>query len=172
MLLRGAVVIDTETTDLGGAICELAVVDARTGIVLLESLVAAGQPIHPAAAAVHGIVDGDLDGAPTLPELLPRLRRAIGRRPLLAYNAPYDYDALRQDAQRDRLDLGRLGAARSWSCIMRARAEASGGSWLALDGGHRAAGDAIAAARVLHDLAARPGHSPALQAAGVDSRRH
>lgn len=171
MLLRGAVVIDTETTDLGGAICELAVVDARTGNVLLESLVDAGQPIHPAASAVHGIVDGDLDGAPALPELLPRLRRAVGKRPLLAYNAPYDRDALRQDAQRHRLTLGRLGDAHSWSCIMRARAEATGGSWLALDGGHRAAGDAIAAARVLHDLAARPGHSPSLHAAAADSRR-
>lgn len=163
MLLRRAVVIDTETTDLGGAICEIAVVDARTGVVLLESLVDAGQPIHPAAAAVHGITDDDIKGAPTLSALLPQLQRTVGNRPLLAYNAPYDRDALLGDAQRLQLNLGRLGAARAWACIMRARASACGGAWTALAGGHRAAGDAVAAAQVLRDLASNA-HRTALGA--------
>src|SRR5664279_4813752 len=51
-----AVVIDCETTDLPGAICEVAVVDTR-GRSLLSTLVNPRRPISAAATRVHNITD-------------------------------------------------------------------------------------------------------------------
>ena len=53
---RRAVVIDCETTDLPGGVCEVAVVDT-TGRVLLNCLVNPGRPISPEAQRVHNISD-------------------------------------------------------------------------------------------------------------------
>ncbi|WP_203338619.1 3'-5' exonuclease [Nocardioides limicola] len=152
MVWRRAVIIDTETTTLHGRICELAVADAR-GTVLLDTLVDPGCPIDPAATAVHGIHDADVAGAPTVLEVLPQLRALVGRRPILAYNAPYDRAVLTAEADRTGFQLGRLGRRHAWGCLMRARALQEGRAWCRLDGGHRAAGDARAASRVLRSLA-------------------
>lgn len=152
MLRRDAIVLDTETTDLHGRICEVAVVDVH-GAVLLDSLVNPGCPIAADATRVHGITDRDVAAAPRLDELLPRLIALAGDRPILAYNAPYDRAALLTDAARLRSPLGGLGRRRRWGCLMRARAAASRAPWARLDGGHRAAGDAAAASTVLWEIA-------------------
>lgn len=55
-----AVILDTETTDLHGAVCEIAVIDAATGGTLLDTLVNPGVPIQPGAHAVHGISDSEV----------------------------------------------------------------------------------------------------------------
>ncbi|QTJ70153.1 hypothetical protein HYG77_31660 (plasmid) [Rhodococcus sp. ZPP] len=61
-----AMVCDVESTDFDGAIVEIAVIDAATGAVLLDTLVDPGAvPIHPAVAAVHGI-SADADRRPPL----------------------------------------------------------------------------------------------------------
>jgi DNA polymerase III epsilon subunit-like protein len=153
MSRAGAVVIDTETTDMHGAICEIAVVDA-SGNVLLDTLVNPGCPIDPAATAVHGITDVDVAEAPPLAEVLPRLLEVTAGRPVLAYNAPYDRDVLLGDAARLGLQLGRLANPATWGCLMRARAVAAGCAWIRLEAGHRALGDAEAARQVLRALAA------------------
>jgi hypothetical protein len=50
MRLPGAaVILDTETTDLEGYVVEIAVLDAATGDVLLDTLVNPGCPVQPAA---------------------------------------------------------------------------------------------------------------------------
>ena len=65
-----AVILDTETTDLDGYVVEVAVLDAATGAVLLDTLVNPGCPVQPAARWVHGIDDDQLAGAPPLAEVL------------------------------------------------------------------------------------------------------
>jgi hypothetical protein len=82
-----AVVLDTETTALPGAICEIAVVDAATGRALLNTLVQPREPVTLGAQWVHGLSDADLVGAPTWPEVLPKLLQVTGNRWILAYNA-------------------------------------------------------------------------------------
>lgn len=147
-----AVIIDTETTDLHGAICEIAAV-AADGTILLDTLINPGCPIAPDATAVHGITDQHVALAPTLDAILPQLLRVTQGRPVLAYNAPYDRDALRADAQRLSLDLGHLAQAVTWGCLMRARSARTGEPWIRLEAGHRALGDAQAARLLLHKLA-------------------
>ncbi len=56
-------ILDIETTDLWGVICELAVIDAHSGEVLIDTLVNPGVPITPEAHWVHGIGDDDVVGA-------------------------------------------------------------------------------------------------------------
>lgn len=57
---RVAVLLDTETSDLPGSVCEIAVVDCASGETLLDTLVNPGVPITSAASKVHGITDGEL----------------------------------------------------------------------------------------------------------------
>ena len=91
MRLPGAgVILDTETTDLDGYVVEVAVLDAATGDVLLDTLVNPGCPVQPAARWVHGINDGQLAESPPLAEVWPRLLAATAGRTVLAYNAEFD----------------------------------------------------------------------------------
>ena len=94
-----AVVIDCETTDLPGAICEVAVVDTA-GRILLNTLVNPCQPISPDATRVHNITDRMVAGAPGFPDALSDVLRVTAGRRVLAYNAPFDYECFRSDAQR------------------------------------------------------------------------
>src|SRR6476620_5782642 len=94
-----AVVIDCETTDLPGALGEVAVVD--TGVrILLNTLVNPCQRISPDATRVHNITDRMVAGAPQLPAVLSEVLRVTTGRKVLAYNAPFDYECLRSNAQR------------------------------------------------------------------------
>lgn len=55
---RGAAIVDVETTDLEGRVCEIAIIDTA-GRTLLDTLVNPEIPICAEAIAVHGItVDG------------------------------------------------------------------------------------------------------------------
>jgi exodeoxyribonuclease X len=75
-------VIDIETTGIDAssdAIIEIASVDmVRGGGIAnaMHTLVRPGKPIPPSASAVHHIVDEDVAGAPTLPEVIDRFRGA------------------------------------------------------------------------------------------------
>jgi DNA polymerase III epsilon subunit-like protein len=154
-----AVILDTETTDLPGAICEIAVLDAATGKVLLDTLVQPGEPVTQGAYWVHGISDADLVDAPTWQQVLPSLLQVIGRRrQILAYNADYDLGVVRAACVRYGLDPGQLTARRRWSCLMDRRSDwARRRRWLPLDGGHRALPDTHAALELLRVMASSPG---------------
>lgn len=145
-----AVILDTETVDLGGPICEIAVIDTA-GEVLLDQLVDPGEPISPAGTWVHGITDADVAGAPRWDRVLPRDRH------VLAYNADFDRGVVLADTRRHGLHPGRLVEAGRWSCLMRARSDRHrSGRRLALYGPHRALGDCQAALEVLRAIAAAP----------------
>lgn len=147
-----AVVLDTETTDIDGVMCEIAISDTA-GTVLLDTLINPGIPITAAATAVHGITDHAVANAPTAAEVLPRIVQLIGHRQVLAYNAPFDRAVLVRDAHRTGTDLAGLAVPQRWSCVMRLRATVECGPWRALDGGHRALSDTHATLAVLHALA-------------------
>ncbi|WP_432573144.1 3'-5' exonuclease [Kineococcus sp. SYSU DK005] len=173
MLRRGAVILDTETTDLHGALVEVAVLDAATGQVVLNTLVNPHRPIAPAAQAVHGISDADVAGAPDLADVWPRLLTVLAGRQVLAWNATYDAQVLTQAAAESGLPWpnelstdaahGHLdhvtGLPPTWRCLMHTDAAfRMSQRWHALRGTHRAIGDCRAALQRLRELAA-PGAS-------------
>ena len=152
------VIIDTETTDLYGYLCEIAVIDSR-GHILFHSLVNPKWRITPGARAVHGLSDKQLASAPTLPEIWSELWEAIGRRTLiLSYNADFDQSTIERDARRYLLRM----PAVEWECLMIAYAGWYGEysdywhdfKWQPLLGGdHSALGDARAALDLLQGMA-------------------
>lgn len=141
-----SVVLDTETTDLAGEIVEIAIIDATTGDVLVDTLVKPSCPISPEATAVHGITNDMVAAAPSWQDVWPTVRDALQGRHVIAYNATFDAAQLRAECHRTNLDAPWL----HWSCAMRIDAAAGNRRrWRRLNGGHRALGDAIAARNVL-----------------------
>lgn len=153
--LKDAVILDTETTDLFGQVVQVSVIDL-TGQVLLSTLVRPTTEVSPAATAVHGIRDQDLQGAPALAAIAVQLLEATSGRQLLAYNAPYDRQVLTADLQATGLNPAHLADRKNWVCLMRARSLVEGRGWVALDGPHHALGDCLATLEVLHGIAGRP----------------
>jgi len=149
-----AVVIDCETTDLPGGVCEVAVVDT-TGRILLNSLVNPRRPISPEAQRVHNISDQMVHGAPGFAEVFAEILRVTADRRVLAYNAPFDRECLLADSQRHSRDPEHLDDPDTWGCIMRARSAWVGtpDHFYPLGAAHRAVGDAIAALTVLQTIA-------------------
>jgi Exonuclease len=161
MRLPGAaVILDTETTDLDGYVVEVAVLDAATGDVLLDTLVNPGCPVQPAARWVHGIGDHELADAPPLAEVWSRLLEVTAGRMVLAYNAEFDQATVVRHARRDGLDPGHLEDGRHWSCLMNRRSDwLMRRRWLPLGGGHRARGDCEVAFELLAAMTA-PAYQP------------
>ncbi len=156
-----AVILDTETTTLHGAIVEIAVIDACTGKPLLNTLVRADQPIEPEAHAIHGIADTDLVDAPTWSAVLPKLLRITRKRTVLAYNADYDHYVVTADTERAGLKLRHLADPDRWGCIMIRRSDWTRcARWLPLGGGHRALGDTQEARKRLLEMTAPAGTTP------------
>lgn len=150
---RRAVVLDTETTDLDGYVVELAVLDASTGEVLLDSLVQPDTEISPGAFGVHKISAAELADAPRLADLWQQVLDVTRGRTVIAYNAPFDEAVLRRHAERDGLDLAHLGNPATWDCLMNARSDwLRTWSSLPLNGRHRAAGDCAAAVELLTEM--------------------
>lgn len=150
LLHSRAVIVDVETTDLNGQICEIAILDT-TGRTLVDTLVSPEAPITPAAAAVHGITDTDVADAPTWDQVAPAVLRAIAGRTVIAYNAPFDQGIIRSEMRRAGQDTRPVEGR--WWCLMRARATVENRPWRALQGGHRALGDCRAALAVLESIA-------------------
>lgn len=145
-----AVILDTETTDLGGRVIEVAVIDAATGGTLIDTLVdPQGAPIHPDAAAKHHISVDELAGAPTFAQIWPELDRTCRGRIVLAWNAPFDQAEIAADCIREHLPAPTW----TWGCLMRLDASIHHTRWQSLDGGHRALGDTLAARTRLLGLA-------------------
>lgn len=158
MLAPGvACILDTETTGLDGSIIEVAVIDAATGEVLLDTLVDPdGAPIHPDAHAVHGLTAADLAGAPSWPQVHARLAAITATRKVLAYNAAFDRDRVLHDCRRAGIDPAHLFDPARWHCVMARRCQALGlgpDGRLRLDGGHRALADVRATRALLALLA-------------------
>lgn len=165
-----AVVLDVETTDFDGAIIELAVIDAATGSVLLETLVDPGNvAISEAAYAVHRITSAELEGAPRWPEVYDDLSAVVATRRILAYNAEFDYGRIMFECKRYGTSAGPAFARSRWDCVMIRRSQSEGVRHLfRLGGNHRARGDAKAALDVVRAIAQGcPTVSRPLEQAGV-----
>lgn len=152
---RGAVIVDTETTDFEGLAIEVAVVDFKTGEVLMESLIdPEGTTIAASASAVHGLADHDVAVAPALAELAPALRAVLRGRPVIAYNAPFDRGVLARHAAA--VGISPVVDDAQWWCAMRARSSFNGERrWRKLGGGHRAVDDCQATRALLHAMKTR-----------------
>ncbi|WP_436852820.1 3'-5' exonuclease [Nocardiopsis dassonvillei] len=148
-----AVVVDVETTGLGAeaAVVEIAVVAADSGRVLLDTLVSPdGVRVERGAQAVHGISAEQLAGAPTWPQVWPRLAEIVEGRLLIAYNADFDKRVVAQGCRRYGIRRPRW----EWACAMAWRGAAAHTSRPGpLGGGHRALGDAQAARYVVRTVA-------------------
>jgi DNA polymerase-3 subunit epsilon len=153
------VVLDTETTSLEEPeIVEIALL-SPSGEILLDTLVRPIGPIDGAARAVHDITDEDLASAPTWPAVYPRIVEALAGQRVLAYNAPFDAEAIVRTCGLH----GLAAIATRWFDLMEPYA-AWCGEWSDTHGdyryqrlpgaGHRALDDCHAALRLLQTMAA------------------
>jgi DNA polymerase-3 subunit epsilon len=161
-------VLDTETTGMspaaGAELVEVAIVDLEGDRIAgsWDSLVRPSRAIPPDATAVHGITDRMVADAPAPAAVAARLRGAVGERPVVFHNAPFDLPflmaLLRAGGQPPILApvVDTLGLARglfgTGSNSLGALAARLG---LPKETAHRALGDALTTARLFVTLAAR-----------------
>ena len=99
------VAVDVETTGLapsdGHRVCEIALLRFLRGTVVdsLVSFVNPLRPISPGASAVNGITDDMVVGAPTFPDLFPRIFAFLGEDTTVFHNAPFDLSFLQMEAR-------------------------------------------------------------------------
>ncbi len=169
-LLDGArlAAVDTETTGFdpaqGHAVIEVACVVLEDGAIgeAWDSLVDPGRSIPPDAAAIHGITDAMVHGAPDAASVGAELARRCAGCVLVFHHAAFDLPVLAALMRRGGRPplwnpvLDTLGLARSLF-------EPGGNSLAALaarlglppEPRHRARGDALTTARLLQALAPR-----------------
>lgn len=94
-------IIDLETTglDLSSRIVEISLVSITCEVVF-SSLVNPGLPIPYLATNTNHITDSMVEESPDLKSILPDVRAAIGNRTLIAWNADYDSQILKNEALR------------------------------------------------------------------------
>ena len=173
LLDSNTVVLDTELTNFGGRVIEIAVV-STDGNVLLDTLVNPGAaPMNPHAQRKHKITTAMLVTAPTMRQIWPRLDSLLRNKSVIAWNASFDQAVLR--AEHRQVHPGAAEPdwlARPWQCAMLQHAAwASDGAPGSrprkhrLEGGHRAAGDCQAVLARVRQMAdsflVPPGRTPA-----------
>ena len=100
-LENGAFLLDTETTSLPpcAEVLDIAIVDAN-GWALINQLLCPWDDIHPDACAVHGWNNWELQDYPVWDDRHARIEYFLSEgTPVLAWNAPFDSDALLYTAQ-------------------------------------------------------------------------
>lgn len=123
LVRRDFVVVDTETTGLGGEdqVIEVAVVNP-SGKVLVDRLIRPTCPIHPRATEVHGHDSASLATASSFIQIVPELRATLSGVFAIAYNATFDERLLRQSAAA----WGVAPVDAVWECAMRWYAQYTG----------------------------------------------
>jgi DNA polymerase-3 subunit epsilon len=96
--LYDKVILDTETSGLGkqDQIVEITILDGRTGLTLLDTLVKPSCRINKHAAAVHGIDDDMIKDAPTWPEIHDLVFRLLKGMTMVAYQSEFDLRMIKQ----------------------------------------------------------------------------
>lgn len=159
-------VVDVETTGLGAAdrVIEVACVRLRglQEVTRFQSLVNPGIPIAASAAAVSGISDAMVNGAPIYPEVAPAFEPLLAGAVFVAHNAPFDLSFLSRERRRWQLPpwqgavLDTLRLARN---VLALPSYALGDLKGALDlehaPSHRALADVLATASLLGKLIER-----------------
>lgn len=92
-----ALILDTETTDLHGYICEIAII-RMDGRVVFESLI--NPQARNNASHIHGITPDMTWSAPTFADIELELRRLLHGRTVVVYNAGYDSEVLESEIKR------------------------------------------------------------------------
>jgi DNA polymerase-3 subunit epsilon len=152
MLNSNAVILDTETTGLGPCdqVIQIGVIDVQ-GNVLFDTLLYTDCPIAPQASVIHGITKERLIGAPTWPAIELDLLQVLDNRPVLIYNAGFDFRMLIQTAQAYHRPCNWITHLDA-HCVM--KRYANGGKWAKLEGGdHTALGDCRATLALLKRMA-------------------
>ena len=176
LLAMRAAVLDTETTGLDARTARLVQVAAVgvTGVTIddrnrFETLVDPGVPVPAASTAIHGIADADLAGAPTPGGAIAGLQAFLGERVVIGHTIAYDLEILKREAARSG-DTWRQPMALDVRLLARAAIGTLADysldglcAWLgiAIEGRHRAMGDALATAKVYAALV------PRLRRAGI-----
>jgi DNA polymerase III epsilon subunit-like protein len=95
------VVFDTETTgfDVLAEIVEISAISAKTGEVLLNTLVKPSKPISQEASQVNNITNEMVSDALPLSVIGNRLKMVFGGKLWTAYNAPFDARLFYQSCQ-------------------------------------------------------------------------
>lgn len=155
-------VVDVETTGTGARrgdrIIEIAVV--IEGQVAFHTLVNPGIPIPPFVGTLTGITDGMLRQAPSFDAVVDGLLDALRDTVFVAHNARFDWAFVSAEVERTRgliLQGPRVCTMRLARRLLpdlprRNLDTVSYHFGITIEGRHRAVGDAVAAARVLHRL--------------------
>jgi DNA polymerase III epsilon subunit-like protein len=99
-------ILDTETTDLDGEVIDLAILDGKTGQVVLDQLIKPTVRITEAAARIHGISEEVVKDAPTFSEVWPQIFTALsGYKKIVTYNAAFDAARLQHTASMNGIAL-------------------------------------------------------------------
>ncbi len=164
-------VVDVETTGLsarrGARVTEVAVVhvegEGRADAVAFETLVNPEAPIPARITQLTGIDDAMVRDAPTFAEVADQVQAALSGRVFVAHNARFDWSFVRSEIERAcgvaprvrRLCTVRL--TRALVPELGRRSLDSVCDWFGIEPErrHRAAGDALVTALVLHRLLAR-----------------
>lgn len=152
-----AVIVDTETVSMGGPVCEIAVIRAHDGHVLLNTLVNPQAPIVPAAQAVHGISEDEVTaaGIPTWANIYTMFEQVTQDCVILAYNSDYDRGVIESDCTRYNIPSTHVSTHRlRWADVMMPRTHyAQSRRWMKNEGGHRALGDVVQTRNHLLEMA-------------------
>jgi DNA polymerase-3 subunit epsilon len=108
------VVLDSETTDLRGEICDLAIV-TPDGKVLFNKLLRPKCPIEEGAMAVHGITEAMVATARTFAEEWPEISSILESKVIIAYNEGFDKERLWHTAREHGITPPHRWC---WDCLM------------------------------------------------------
>lgn len=99
---NNALILDTETTGLewGSEIVEISIIEARTGKVLLDTLVYPLLPIPQETIDIHGITDEMTEDAPMFFEIAETISDILKDRVVIAYDAAFDKKMLNSSADK------------------------------------------------------------------------
>lgn len=152
------VLLDTETTDLRGYVCEIAILDSASGELLVDTIVNPLAPMNEGARRIHRITDAEMAAAPNWGTVWPRIEAALAGRVVLIYNAEFDMGVMQRELDRI-LEAGAYPIEGEFSdlwevqCLMERRLQWTGDRYgLKLNGGHRAAGDCRKALALLQKM--------------------
>jgi DNA polymerase-3 subunit epsilon len=161
-------VFDFETTGMlpdYDRVVEVSVVRYEPGTstprLVLDTLIHPQQPVS--ATEIHGITSRMVKGAPTFKDVWPAIQEAMSGCVIAAYNASFDMRFLGAEISR----LG-LEAKMPYVCLMNMRSligrercklsEACREAGVRIEHAHRAAGDAMASAKLLPGYFKSMGH--------------
>ena len=116
--LSNAVILDTETTGLDSSaeICEISVIDAKSGDAILNTLIKPKCSIPDEVIGIHGITNEIVENAPSYADIHNLLINIFNEKRVIIYNASYDLRLIQQSAAQ--YDFSPLINPKSIFCAM------------------------------------------------------